>query len=949
MKFFTNKSIWSKIIIVLIFVLLFEFVVTKPTLGAEVSETIVEGGGTLLKPVMSLVVTIGDGLMTVMQEVIMGNILTIAPVDVEANIWEILGQVITAAVAVLACVAMIAGAIASGGGVVLIIATIAKSILTLGAGVAIGTFVVPAVTEGMASGTMSNISASVFPDTVKIPATLYMPMFNYSPEAIFEGKILLFNVDFFGEPIKIQQDEDGNYYYNDGNEEVITSPQNVAEDLSGIISSWYVGIRNIALVVMMIVLLYIAIRMMLSTLASDKAKHREMLKDWLMGMLLLFLMHYIMVFSVTIVQKLTEVISASVDENVYAVKFPMDDNNKIAKWFDENGLAYMLYDENNNQMAQNEGDTIGESRYGDVAYAIYMTNSVGKARLDLQLDTGGFSYVGKAICYLILVCFTVYFTFVYLKRVLYMAFLTMIAPVVAVTYPIDKISDGSAQGFSKWFKEYIFNLLLQPLHLLLYFTLITSAFNLAGANIIYSIVALGFMLPAERLLRSFFGFEKASTSGALSGAAGGALAMAGINKLSSVITNRNHGSSGKNLGTKEDNGTYKEARSPFFGDVDKTEALSEGFGGDDEEGAGTVRTADDNTLEQEGEEGASRREEIPVAPGQTTLDLGDGYSEQPRTQNDFNEINGSEHNNLSGANGREEIPVAPGQTTLDLGEENNQTERIRQVNQDDEKQKDELETKKYSKEEINNRVKDEGKKLSRRQRIIRGATKVAVRTAPFMEKAAMVYKPVARFAGAATAGALAVSAGIATGDPSNALQYGAAGVGAGYMAGKSASDATYENRSQFLRNREDMLKKLAERDEHNEYAKSELMKIRAKDYRKAFKKNGYDDETIKRMQDDGTINRYIDNDINAQKAVVAEKYREETGATQKKAIALSKYTDRVGDAYDKADSDKWQKQLSTEFKDKSKLSQKMADKAAKETWDGIGTMRKIEKRMKDIN
>ena len=44
MKFFTNKSIWSKIVIILIFVLLFEFVVTKPTLasGAKVGETIID-------------------------------------------------------------------------------------------------------------------------------------------------------------------------------------------------------------------------------------------------------------------------------------------------------------------------------------------------------------------------------------------------------------------------------------------------------------------------------------------------------------------------------------------------------------------------------------------------------------------------------------------------------------------------------------------------------------------------------------------------------------------------------------------------------------------------------------------------------------------------------------------------------------------------------------------
>ncbi|MFR3783359.1 MAG: hypothetical protein ACLTXR_06195 [Clostridia bacterium] len=93
-----------------------------------------------------------------------------------------------------------------------------------------------------------------------------------------------------------------------------------------------------------------------------------------------------------------------------------------------------------------------------------------------------------------------------------MAFLTIIAPLVAVTYPIDKIKDGSAQGFDKWFKEYIFNLLIQPLHLLLYYILITTAWNLSASNILYSLVALGFLIPAEKLLRSFFGFEKSTYS-----------------------------------------------------------------------------------------------------------------------------------------------------------------------------------------------------------------------------------------------------------------------------------------------------------------------------------------------------------------------------------------------------------------------------------------------------
>ena len=181
-------------------------------------------------------------------------------------------------------------------------------------------------------------------DTVKaatytednLPATLYLPIYSYSPEEIFSGNILLFNVDFFGGKDRIYAEtKDGAkyyvdefnsvneleskvsedekeikaYYYDKDGEQVATSTQNIGVQLRDTISRWYVAIRNIALVIMMIVLLYIGIRMLLSTLSSDKAKYRQMLQDWLMGVLILFFMHYIMAFSVTIVQRLTDVVS----------------------------------------------------------------------------------------------------------------------------------------------------------------------------------------------------------------------------------------------------------------------------------------------------------------------------------------------------------------------------------------------------------------------------------------------------------------------------------------------------------------------------------------------------------------------------------------------------------------------------------------------------------------
>lgn len=48
---------------------------------------------------------------------------------------------------------------------------------------------------------------------------------------------------------------------------------------------------------------------------------------------------------------------------------------------------------------------------------------------------------GYLLIYIVLIVFTVMFTVRYMKRVIYIAFLTLIAPLVALTYPIDKIKD----------------------------------------------------------------------------------------------------------------------------------------------------------------------------------------------------------------------------------------------------------------------------------------------------------------------------------------------------------------------------------------------------------------------------------------------------------------------------------------------------------------------------
>lgn len=422
------------------------------------------------------------------------------------------------------------------------------------------------------------------------------------------------------------------YYYDDGrepaesernsedniNHEIKTSSQNSASFLRGTVSSWYVAIRNICIVLMLSVLIYIGIRMMLTSVASDKAKYKEMLKDWVTGLCLLFIMHYIMAFSVTLVGKITEVVSTSVDSDIYieALQQPDQGAHQLKDAAEKLGLSVSGED---SVIVQSEGKE----------YLLYPTNLMGKLRIEQQMkdDTG--QWLGLTVVMVMLVVFTVIFTFIYLKRVLYMAFLTIIAPLVALTYCIDKTNDGKAQGFNMWLKEYIFNLLIQPMHLLLYFILITSAMSLAGQNVIYSIVAIAFMMPAEKLLRSLFGFEKAKTPPSLLGAtAGTSMAMSALNRLKGV------GPQEKRKGVKGEGAESDKIKTPndLGGNVNGTQSIAAGLNMREDENTGARVQRSANINSGEGEEGSPEQPPITFP-----MDAPDDYGEVDSTDSQLSE------------------------------------------------------------------------------------------------------------------------------------------------------------------------------------------------------------------------------------------------------------------------------------------------------------------------
>lgn len=407
-----------------------------------------------------------------------------------------------------------------------------------------------------------------------IPPTFKLPIFLLTPEAMFANEVPLLDVNFFSETRDgLITDADGNKYI-----ETITQTgqkikmKSTAIELRPVISKWYFALRNLAIVALLSILVYIGIRILISSSADDKAKYKQRMMDWLVAMCLLFFMHYIMAFAVKLTEEITKAVN-SMNEPYY-ITFG-DSDSKLKDYKYEAGSG-----DSEGENIFNVSDGLGKTLYDNNIITDYNgkyifmwpTNLTGKARIELQLeptedlteDDIEMRQFGYTVIYLALVMYTILFLFRYLKRVMMLAFLTIIAPLMAMTYPLDKVQDGSAQGFNTWLKEYIFNLLIQPVHLILYTVLIGASMDLVADNIVFALVALGFILQDEKILRKFFGFEKASTVAGGS-ALGGALAMQGISQMSKLIAKGGKGGKsgggGNNGGRPGDNRRVRTADS----------------------------------------------------------------------------------------------------------------------------------------------------------------------------------------------------------------------------------------------------------------------------------------------------------------------------------------------------------------------------------------------------
>lgn len=498
MKNIASKKITQKIFLIVLTVLLFSCIVPNYSMALRTSdngtdthsynpvkidseitvEDVSFDGGTLLTPIKKLCYTVGDAIMTIAQKIVIGNKFTVPCANVT-----------------------------------------------------------PVGDKGTGEGHDAWDDAD--DNNIKYPAYLYL-----TPESIFRNQIASLNPNFInainmdGTLEKALGGDDD--VVMDGNPST-SHADNVEKNLNVLrstIAKWYVAIRNFSLVGLLSVLVYIGIRVVISSTASDKAKYKQMISSWVGAICLIFLLHYIMAFTFTLTENLTDLFNSNMGNPGIKLPSVVGDDAK-----------FTFNDKTNNEKfsevlskLQGEHLVIKGNVFNANNEITGVANLMQYARLYANLN--GASGLGYTITYLFLVGFTVIYFAKYIGRFIRIAFLTLIAPLITLTYPIDKLNDGQAQAFNMWLKEFTFNVLIQPFHLLIYMIFISSALEFANSNIIYTIVVLGFMTQAEKLLRKMFGFEKASTMGAFSGAAAGSMLANVAGKIGNKVAKGKSGSGG---------------------------------------------------------------------------------------------------------------------------------------------------------------------------------------------------------------------------------------------------------------------------------------------------------------------------------------------------------------------------------------------------------------------
>ena len=223
------------------------------------------------------------------------------------------------------------------------------------------------------------------------------------------------------------------------------------------VAIWYYSIRNIAIVSMVVILIYIGIRLVLLQVVDDasakqKARYKQMIKDWFIGLALMLVLHILMVGIIYI-------------SDIF-IKMVIDIANNIKTEYSSGGI---------------------ETELTENAWAAIWAKD-------------NHHPFWQFVIYLLLTFYQIKFFISYLSRTLKIYLYIIISPLVCMTYSIDKIGDNKSQAFSSWTSEFVGAILIQPVQLVTYTVFILSANELMKAAPLLLVIMLASISNINKII-----------------------------------------------------------------------------------------------------------------------------------------------------------------------------------------------------------------------------------------------------------------------------------------------------------------------------------------------------------------------------------------------------------------------------------------------------------------
>ena len=300
-------------------------------------------------------------------------------------------------------------------------------------------------------------------------------------EKIIFNKIPILNVNIFDRSV----DDEATVTIDGQDYNVITI---IRQSVANI----YQIFRNIAIIGLLVVLIYIAIRIGISAIGEQRAKYQKLFMNWLVSFIILFFIHFFILGVILVNEFVVSKIAEQMEEEEVVTELRLVD-------VIDPETGEPVVDEETKQRVQ-------ELR--EVEVTVTKESSLYESVLEKAYDMKATQGIAGTIMYMFLVYYMVKFLFIYFKRYFTVNILIILAPLMAISYGIDKIKDNKSQTLGTWTAELTLNVLMQSMHALLYLIFMGMAFELAFETsligIIIAFIFLNFMTKAEKLLFRFF-------------------------------------------------------------------------------------------------------------------------------------------------------------------------------------------------------------------------------------------------------------------------------------------------------------------------------------------------------------------------------------------------------------------------------------------------------------